>query len=337
MDGTATAVRALSVEPVTPAQLQGLRREWCALLDADAAPFQSPQWLLPWLETFRPEAPRLLLVRAGPRPVAIAPFFLHRRPGDGRRQLTLAGNGLSDRLDLIAAPADAVAAAEAVFGWLAACDDWDECDFRDLPAGSPLMFTAMPGAAEDVREPEEPCPAVVLPAAPAAATSLLSRKARSDLARCRRRAEEAGPIRVRTADAASLDELMAQLARIHALRWAARGEAGMLADPRVWAFHAAAARELLSAGVLRLHVLELGGRAIAAQYALRRGDCGYSYLTGFDPAFARFAPGALLTAFTLEDALREGARRFDFLRGREAYKYAWGAEDQPQVRRRIRR
>ena len=39
----------------------------------------------------------------------------------------------------------------------------------------------------------------------------------------------------------------------------------------------------------------------------------------------------------MADAVREGATRFDFLRGREPYKYDWGATDTPQLRRRVER
>jgi CelD/BcsL family acetyltransferase involved in cellulose biosynthesis len=38
----------------------------------------------------------------------------------------------------------------------------------------------------------------------------------------------------------------------------------------------------------------------------------------------------------IEEAVREGARAIDFLRGREDYKYRWGAKDRETVRRRVR-
>lgn len=41
-------------------------------------------------------------------------------------------------------------------------------------------------------------------------------------------------------------------------------------------------------------------------------------------------------ADAIEEAMREAARRFDLLRGREPYKYLWGATDRPTVRRELR-
>jgi hypothetical protein len=51
------------------------------------------------------------------------------------------------------------------------------------------------------------------------------------------------------------------------------------------------------------------------------------------------APGGAWdqTAHAIEQALREGAREFHFLRGQEAYKYGWGAVDRWNQRRSFRR
>lgn len=48
---------------------------------------------------------------------------------------------------------------------------------------------------------------------------------------------------------------------------------------------------------------------------------------------AAHGPEALrMLAQSLRRAVGEGVRRMDFLRGREPYKYAWGAVDQPRWR-----
>jgi CelD/BcsL family acetyltransferase involved in cellulose biosynthesis len=44
----------------------------------------------------------------------------------------------------------------------------------------------------------------------------------------------------------------------------------------------------------------------------------------------------VLVGCAIEAAAEEGAREFDFLRGREAYKYRWGARDRPTFGRRLR-
>jgi CelD/BcsL family acetyltransferase involved in cellulose biosynthesis len=329
----------LDIEEIGSAEgLAALEPEWAALHARcpDASPFQSPAWLLAWLETFRPERPWALAIRDGGRLVALLPCFVWRGGMDGAAQLTLLGNGISDRLDLLAEPGRAAAAAPAVFERLGRDDGlWTTLDWRDLPAASPLLAGPLPGRSG--REDEEPCPARPLPTDPDEVLAALPRKRRDELRRRGRRLAETGAVAVRRADAASLERDLEALLALHGRRWGERGEDGVLADPQVEAFHRAAAPRLLAAGLLRLHLLELDGRPLAAHYGFRHGATAYSYIHGFDPAVAVFAPTSLLLLAVMEEATREGATTFDFLRGREPYKYAWGAVDQPQHRRRAAR
>ena len=91
------------------------------------------------------------------------------------------------------------------------------------------------------------------------------------------------------------------------------------------------------AGCLRLYLLRFDGAAAAGFYGFSHRGRGYSYLTGFDPAFAFESPGTLVLAHAIEAAIAEGAGEFHFLRGREAYKYEWGAVDRWNRRRSFRR
>jgi CelD/BcsL family acetyltransferase involved in cellulose biosynthesis len=89
--------------------------------------------------------------------------------------------------------------------------------------------------------------------------------------------------------------------------------------------------------LLRFYLLRFDGAAAAGFYGFSHGRRGYSYLTGFDPAFGFESPGALLLAHAVEEAIAEDAREFHFLRGREDYKYEWGAIDRWNCRRSFRR
>jgi CelD/BcsL family acetyltransferase involved in cellulose biosynthesis len=73
-------------------------------------------------------------------------------------------------------------------------------------------------------------------------------------------------------------------------------------------------------------------RTISAQYVLIDRGRAYAYISGFDPEWARYSLGTLLIAFAIERAIDEGCREFDFLRGREQYKYGWGAVNRATVR-----
>jgi CelD/BcsL family acetyltransferase involved in cellulose biosynthesis len=147
-------------------------------------------------------------------------------------------------------------------------------------------------------------------------------------------------VRVEGASEHNLDELLESLLRLHGSRWSARGGAGVLAPAVVQRAHRETAPALLSLGILRLYGLRLAGHIVASFYGFTHLAAGkkrvYYYLGGFDPAFAQLSVGMLVIDHAMREAIRDGAVEFDFLRGREAYKYRWGAKDRLTYRRRFR-
>lgn len=66
---------------------------------------------------------------------------------------------------------------------------------------------------------------------------------------------------------------------------------------------------------------------MAGVYALLCRGQMRSYIGGFDPDFAKLSVGTLAIGHAIEEAMREGAGTFNFLRGAEPYKAYWGADD----------
>ncbi len=128
-----------------------------------------------------------------------------------------------------------------------------------------------------------------------------------------------------------------RLVGLHAKCWQARGQCGVLADPRGLAFHRAAVPLLLRAGLLRMQAIRLRGRIAAVAYAMLAADQIFFYLTGYDPDVAFESPGTLLLGHMLHQAARDGRREAHFLRGDESYKYAWGGVDRRNAGRSLRR
>ena len=108
---------------------------------------------------------------------------------------------------------------------------------------------------------------------------------------------------------------------------------GVLCDRNVQSFNREVAREFLSLGVLRLYGLRIDDRIIASFYAFHQSGCTYYYLGGFDPKFKQYGPGTLLLSHAITEAINESATEFDFLRGREDYKYNFGAVNRVVYRR----
>ena len=310
--------------------------EWRTLWQrlAEASPFQSPEWLLPWWGCFGNGAPLLLTARDDGQLIAVLP--LYRLDEAGCRKLLPIGVALSDYLDALVIPGRPGVAA-ALLDLLADLPDWAECYFPDLPPQAALLAAQSPARLTENRAAGETCPVLVLPGAVAELRNVVPRKTMRDLRQARRRAASAGEVEVIRAEASTVSGFMHEFFRLHEDRWRRIAGHGVCADPIVREFHLSAAQRMFDAGMLRLYLLRVGNSVAAAYHGFTAKRTAYAYLSGFDPAFAELSPGTQIVAHAIEEAVREGAREFHFLRGGEAYKYAWGAVDRPNTILTLRR
>ena len=93
--------------------------------------------------------------------------------------------------------------------------------------------------------------------------------------------------------------------------------------------------QLLAAGTLRLHWLEIDGVPAAAEYHLGQAGVVYCYQSGVAPELLDEEPGRISTIATLQLAMQQGYRTIDFLRGDEPYKAHFRAQPRPLVTCRI--
>ena len=320
---TSLRVRVLSELPA----LRALMPEWTDLWMRcwQATTFQRPEWLLPWLEAFRPTRPCVLEVRRDQKLIGLAPMFSYR---SGREQvLAPVGAGISDYLDWLIDCDEEAATLGAILSWLTTESEWDRMDWTDLPKGSPLLGSLLAQNELGSRE-HDVCPVLRLPSSIEELPKVVPPAQLRHLRAARRRIGRAGKFGIEVATCETLDEFLEALLQLHGRRWRESGELGVLADERVQVFHRLAARALLERGVLRLYGLRFEGKLIASLYALAERELIYCYLQGFDPAYAEFSPGMQILGAVIEDAVRQGKRRVDLLRGRENYKYGWGARDE---------
>jgi CelD/BcsL family acetyltransferase involved in cellulose biosynthesis len=320
---------ALDIEEITTgAALEALAPAWDQLWGRapGATPFHSPAWLLPWWREIGGGELRVLVAHRGGRMIGVLPLYLQ---DEGGGKLLPLGTAISDYLDGLFAGDDAPTVASAMLRRLTDRRDWRRCELHPLRTGSPLLEARAPPGCADEALGFEPCLAVEIPAGARELSDVLPRKIRANLRYFRRRADQAGRLSFEAATADRLSEFLDALFRLHDARWQQLEQQGVLGDPAIRQFHRAAAPLLLSAGLLRLHVLRLDERIIAAMYALHARGRMYCYLCGFDPEFGALSPGTLIFAHTIDHAIGEGAREVDFLRGRERYKYFWGARERP--------
>ncbi|MBV8889176.1 MAG: GNAT family N-acetyltransferase [Alphaproteobacteria bacterium] len=325
----------MQVERITAEEgLRDLLPEWRSLWRESlaATPFQWPGWLMCWWHHYGTGRPVVLTARNGGRLVAVLPLYQRDEPGC--RKLLPIGVALSDYIDVLAAP-EAPEAADRLMAEIAATPGWDECFLPGIAADSALARAACPADLIEAPAAGTPCPVLNLRGA-AGLAAVAPRKTMRDLHQARARAAAAGAVRIETVAADTLDTAMHELFRLHEARWRDRGESGVCDDPIVRGFHLCAARSLASAGMLRLYQWSMAETVLAVYYGFTAKGTAYAYLGGFDPAAPRLSPGTQIIAHAIEQAIGEGAHSFDFLRGAEAYKYAWGAVDRGTVVRRLR-
>lgn len=123
-------------------------------------------------------------------------------------------------------------------------------------------------------------------------------------------------------DGDRLDEGWRRLVGLHASRWDGAG-GGAFREPAVVRLHRQFAAELATRGQLWLTTLDLDGVPAAAWYGFACGDTVYFYQSGRDPQWDRESVGLVLMGAMIRRAIERGYRRFDFLRGEDAYKRHW--------------
>lgn len=326
---------ALDIEEVTGLDaLEGLRHEWSALCDRSprATSFQRPEWLLPWCRAFPPGTPWVLAVRREERLAALAPFLIY--PNEGRRTVAFCGGGVSDYCDVVTDPEGEDEAAAALLAYLGEHRDrWDACDFEPLPGESPLLRVPAPEGWTDHHEVRDVCPFLSLPDRVEDLGQVVRTRQLSNLRKYRRKATELGDLRLEEADSDTWEGMFDIVIRLHGARWSEKGQAGMLGGDGLDTFHHEVARGFAARNALGLYLLCLDGRPLAGLYGFREKETFLYYMPGFDPDFAKLSPGVLIVGAAVEDAIRRGARVFDFLRGKETYKTWWGTTDRETFRR----
>ena len=312
-------------------RLEGVSRaEWDSVLFASErpSPFLSRQFLVPWVGAFAAGRPvRIGRWESGGRARGLV--FLYRRADSGGWEL-MGGEDVADSLD-----AAVVKGAEGEF--------WDAFlrSSRELLAEGPLflpnLVTGAPslailprlcdtlGYALTVEEMDR-SPFVPIPVSYESYLESLGKKNRHELRRKVRRAGDALPglaFRV----VATREELSRDFPSFVDLHRKSHAGKRDFMDGRMEGFFREAAEAFLDAGWLRLAFLSSGTRDVAAAFQLAWRGALMLYNSGYDPEKREASPGVVLVARCIEDAIRLGMREYDFLRGRERYKYDLGGRD----------
>ncbi len=283
-----------------------------------------------------------IALRRGGRLIALAPHFIFVHPESGKRRVLFLGTPVADYSDLLVESPYRTVATRLILEHLAANHSrWDFLDFQQLQAGSPLLEADPPSGLTSQTSVQEVCPVLHFHASNSAAggaaeealKEVVPSRMLERLGCYRRRLEKRGLVILEQARLDTFSELFDRFLELHEARWRGRGQKGVLFDQHLQEFHRESAYRFLRSGLLRLYAIRSNCRIIAAIYGFADRRHSYYYLSGFDPEFRSFSPGTLMIGCAIEEAVAEGCLTFDFLRGREPYKFMWGAKPQHNYRR----
>jgi CelD/BcsL family acetyltransferase involved in cellulose biosynthesis len=309
---------------------------WNALLDRSRLPslFLTWQWQTEWCRAFAADRPQQVLT-ATDAAGALAGVLPLYEDGPGRQRI-IGGVDVSDYLDLIA-----VAGREEEI-WRALLQhrsgqpgEWDLHGIRAASATATVVPALAPGHGLRVTvEREDRCPVLALPKTWDEYLTRLSGKDRHELRRKMRRLERELPgATVRAhGEPDGWDEGLTRFLTLH--RLSKVGKARFM-DERMERFFRSATATLAGKGWVRLWFLDFEGSAVAAFLCIEYAGGVGLYNSGFDPARAQLAPGIVLLAHVIRDAIERGIPTFDFLRGEEPYKYGFGPSPEDVLNIRI--
>ena len=319
-------VEALARDPAAWEQLRERSRA--------ASPFAGWAWHRAWADSASEEelqASTGIVVRdargrsAALLPVAVGTVTFRRRPVAGL-SWAIGDIGCPDHLDVLADPSaeldDVVRALLSL--------PWEVAILSNLAPAAPnvaRLAAALTRAGCAVRwNAGSRCPYLALPGTWDEYLSSLSANRRQTLRRRERNLERDHGVKLTDYGPENLADGWRHLVELHERRWATGG-GGTFSDPRVERLHRTFAAELSRQGRLWLTTLDLDGTPAAAWYGFADRDTVYFYQSGRDPRWEEKSVGVALMVKMIRRAIERGYRRFDFLRGDEAYKREWTAAE----------
>lgn len=179
--------------------------------------------------------------------------------------------------------------------------------------------------------PDSICPQMPLPSSLEAFMADRSRNYRKKVKESQRRIARDFGARVRVSTTQS--ELQADLdalGALHQRRWDRASRA--FRSPEYREFHRRFAALMLERDATRLFLLENGREPLAALYCFVYGGRYYYYQSGRNPDHPKHHLGLVLLHNAIQEAIKEHADVFDFLRGQEEYKFHWAKSCARNVR-----
>ena len=332
----------MKVESIRDSEsLEKLHDKWNELLfssESDSI-FFTHEWVASWWTCFAEDNSLEILIfkDEGGSLAGIAPFMTKggldkSSPyNEGRTLRFIASQEVSDYCDFIMLDSRREEFYESLLSYLRRnYSDIDKIELINIQSSSPAL-SFLPDLATEYGYSSsftetEVAPILELPSTYEDYISGLDKKCRHELRRKLRRMESLEGVKVKKIT--DKNELQSAIETFIALH-----REGSPSKQRFWgkkgmpAFFQEIASRFSRQKRVELNFLHHEDRIMAALLIFSYSDQVYFYNVAFNKDFARYSPGLFLFNHCIKQAISEGKRKVDFLRGREKYKYYFGAED----------
>ncbi|OLB80772.1 MAG: hypothetical protein AUI15_41070 [Actinobacteria bacterium 13_2_20CM_2_66_6] len=289
-------------------------------------------WIQSWAHAFAPQDPILACARDEGQLVGLVPLQQVVDSSRGVRVAVLQSltNNESYRFDFLTAPGRVDVLQEL---WRALCDArrWDLIRVQHVPADSPTIAAARTIAVELgwrclVRQ------TFLTPWRPLSRTTSwdegLTRRFKSNLHRRERRLAEAGEIGFSVVTTGrALRQALEAFYRLEAKGWKGQSGTAVVQRPAVKRFYDRLVGQE-RAGIW-IPILTVGGCPIAVHVVRVWDRTMFGLKTAYEPAYARFGPGQLLTSRLIRYGLDRGMEVLDFLADNASWKADWAQDFRP--------
>lgn len=313
-------------EVKTLADFNALRPEWDELFVKAGAsnPFLAWDWAWNWWSHFKAERElNIVVAREGKELIAIAPMMRERTPLGGK--ISFLGSGLADYLGFLTSGKEREV-IKTICQYLMRAGA-AKLELADIPEASTMCLVLAEIYAEigDFRVKKTSCasPFLMIETTWEEYWDKINNSVKKDVKwsqnKLKRDYQELKISVIDKYDERVIDAIAALSAKAQVFKVGK----GLFRDENTANFIRTILKSFLSSGRAKLYLLEADQRLISYIIGFSLKNKYYYWNTAFDPEFAGYSPGKLLTRAALENAFRSGYTEFDFMKGEERYKLFW--------------
>ncbi len=294
-----------------------------------ASVFVLPDWLQAWWQVFGSGAELFLpAVWQGESIIGIAPFLVKEKT------VSFVGSAdVCDYLDFIVAPGK----ERDFFSTL--LDDLREKGINHLDLNpvryDSAVLTQLANIARDrgygvLCNSEDVSLELDLPPTWDEYLAILTAKQRHEVKRKLRRLWEAGNVEHRCLEVGQeIEDYLDIFLKLFPM---SREDKANFMTPQMESFFKYLAKAMAEIGLLRFGIIELDNQPAAMTIGFDYKDAHYLYNSAYDPQFNYLSVGLLCKVLCLKESIEKGKKKWDFLKGAEAYKYHLGGREVPLYR-----